>query len=363
MGNIIWLMEGLSSQRDIISGIKDFFKLKKQPVTVIASHRHSRNEILTLADIALIEPPEDELRLAFIAATVTQYAVRAIHAGRNSAWFESQRAEIEALGVSLTTGATCNSMLELADDKVEFADKMCANGLPVVPSQRIESEAQLRAEIASNDRLAAGKKRLCVKPVTGIYGMGFWIFDSEASSMAAFTHPDSRKVHPDIYLHALERHQGFAPLVLMPYLPGPEYSVDMLVERGQVIAAVARRKEGALQYLEQSGTAYELARACATCMEADGLVNVQTRNNSQGEPVLLEINMRPSGGIGYTRHSGVNLAGLFAMRRLDLISADDATTLAQKSFSPVVVRSMTDAIPYDLTLDNLVINQGTSTHA
>lgn len=363
MGNIIWLMEGLSSQRDIIASIKDFFKINKQPVTVIASHRHYRNEILALADIALIEPDEDELRLSFIIATVAQYSVRAIHAGRNSAWFESQRAEIEALGVSLTTGASGNNMLALADDKVEFADRMIANGLPVVPSQRIESAVQLRTAIASNEQLAVGKKRLCVKPVTGIYGMGFWIFDSSAKAMAAFTHPDNRKVQPNIYLHALEQDDSFAPLVLMPYLPGPEYSVDMLVERGQVIAAVARRKEGALQYLEQSGPAYELARACAALMEADGLVNVQTRNNDLGEPVLLEINMRPSGGIGYTRHSGVNLAGLFAMRRLDLISADDAAKTAQESFSPAVVRSMTDAIPYDLTLDNLFINQGTSNHA
>lgn len=363
MDNIIWLMEGLSSQRDIISGIKDFFKTKKQPVTVIASHRHSRNEILALADIALIEPVEDELRLPFIAATVAQFDVRAIHIGRNSEWFESHRAKIEALGVSLTTGATGLAMLALADDKVEFADKMSAGGLPVVPSLRIENAAQLRAEIASNERLTVAKKRLCVKPVTGIYGMGFWIFDSHANSMAAFTHPDSRKVHPDIYLHALELHESFAPLVLMPYLPGPEYSVDMLVERGQVIAAVARRKEGALQYLEQSGPAYDLARSCAARMEADGLVNVQTRNNDLGEPVLLEINMRPSGGIGYTRYSGVSLAGLFAMRKLDLISADEAAKIAQESFAPAVVRSMTDVIPYDLTLDNLLISQGASKDA
>ena len=43
-------------------------------------------------------------------------------------------------------------------------------------------------------------------------------------------------------------------------------------------------------------------------MKADGLVNVQTRNDVNGNPVLLETNMRPS-GVGYTLHSGVNLPG------------------------------------------------------
>lgn len=353
MDHTIWLMEGLSSQRDIILGIKDFFKDTNKTVTVIASHRHNRNEILALADIALIEPADDEQRLSFIAATVEHYGVQALHTGRNGQWFEIHRQEIESFGVSLTTGATSTAMLALADDKIEFALTMEARGLPVVPSQRIESAKALRHQIARNAHAKDDRKLLCVKPVTGIYGMGFWRFDDSATPMSAFTHPDSRKVHPEIYLHALEQQESVEPLVLMPYLPGPEYSIDMLVEKGNVIAAVARRKEGALQYLEQSGPAYELGKQCAQIMQADGLVNVQTRNNDRGEPLLLEINMRPSGGIGYTRHSGVNLPALFALRQLGLMDESQTKSLAIESFSPAVVRSMTDVIRYNPILDNL----------
>jgi len=358
MSHVIWLMEGLSSQRDIILGIKDFFKFENKDVTVIASHRHHRNEILSLADIALIEPMEEEERLPFIASVVAQYGVNAIHTGRNCQWFEAHRSEIIATGVTLTTGAVSNTLFELADDKVEFARAMHKHGLPVVPSVRIDSAEELRAHLAENENAASAQQSLCVKPVVGIYGMGFWRFDDSASHMAAFTHPDSRKVRPEMYLHALAQQEVFEPLVLMPYLPGPEYSVDMLVERGKVIAAVARRKEGALQYLEQSGAAYELGKMCAEVMQADGLVNVQTRNNDHGQPVLLEINMRPSGGIGYTRHSGVNLPGLFAARKLGLMNESQAMSAATESFSPAVVRSMTDVIPYNTTLDNLSAGQG-----
>ena len=48
----------------------------------------------------------------------------------------------------------------------------------------------------------------------------------------------------------------------MPYLPGPEYSADILADNGEVLAAVGRRKEGCLQYLEHDGAAFELACAC-----------------------------------------------------------------------------------------------------
>ncbi len=356
MGHTIWFMEGLSSQRDIISGVQEFFKHTQQTVTLIASHHHQRNEILSLADIALIEPDNDEQRMDFIVTTVKNYGVKALHTGRNCQWFETHRQEIEALGVSLTTGATSITMLTLADDKVEFARAMEAHGLPVVPSLRIESAEALRHQLSSADN----KQALCVKPVTGIYGMGFWRFDDTATPMSVFTHPDSRKVHPEMYLYALGQQEDFRPLVLMPYLPGPEYSIDMLVEKGRVIAAVARRKEGALQYLEQSGPAFELGKACAQVMQADGLVNVQTRNNEKGEPVLLEINMRPSGGIGYTRHSGVNLPALFALRQLGLMGESEATLLATDSFTPAVVRSMTDVILYHPTLDNLSVSNGSA---
>ncbi|EFT2979421.1 carbamoyl-phosphate synthase large chain, partial [Escherichia coli] len=146
--------------------------------------------------------------------------------------------------------------------------------------------------------------------------------------------------------------ESFKPLVLMPYLPGPEFSVDILADKGEILAAVGRRKEGAIQYLVNEGSAWELACDCARVMKADGLVNVQTRNDVNGNPVLLETNMRPSGGVGYTLHSGVNLPGLFAAFKLGLMSEDAVIQSARNTFSPVAVRSITDVIVYPESLSN-----------
>ncbi|WNN46388.1 ATP-grasp domain-containing protein [Winslowiella toletana] len=347
----IWLMEGLSSQRDIIQGINAFTTRLQADVEVFASHRHQRNEILSQADFALLEPADEQQRLAFIIDTVKKHAIQAIHTGRNTQWFETQRTAIEACGVTLVTGATGADLLALADDKVAFAQLMEKHGLPVVPSIAVTSIAELRQLITASPFSA---QPLCIKPVKGIYGMGFWRFDDSVSPMAGFTHPESRKVNTHRYLNALEESGSFEPLVLMPYLPGPEYSVDILAEQGKVLAAVARRKEGALQYLENSGEAFELARHCAQLMGADGLVNVQTRHDSSGKPLLLEINMRPSGGIGYTRFSGVNLSGLFAFRQLGLMSQQAVSDEASRAFSPATVRSVTDVINYSTALPNFI---------
>ncbi|WP_323640116.1 ATP-grasp domain-containing protein [Pectobacterium polonicum] len=345
----IWLMEGLSSQRDMILAIKSFAEIRGADVTIFASHRNERNEILSLADRAFLEPKDEAERLSFILTTVKTQGIHAIHAGRHGRWCETHRHEIELLGVKLTTGTVNVDSLLIADDKVSFAHEMEKLGLAVVPSIRVSSVDELRQQIATAPFSGAP---LCVKPVTGIYGMGFWRFDDSASPMAVFTHPERRVVAPDHYLRALSDAGNFAPLVLMPYLPGPEYSVDMLVEKGKVLAAVARRKAGALQYLENSGEAYQLAIACAESMQADGLVNVQTRHNDDGVPQLLEINMRPSGGIGYTRFSGVNLPGLFALRQLELLNTQQVAELAAEAFEPATVRTITDVVRYQTTLSN-----------
>lgn len=39
----------------------------------------------------------------------------------------------------------------------------------------------------------------------------------------------------------------------------------------------------------------------------DGIVSVQTKADDNGQHRVLEINSRPSGGIDYTTHSGVDL--------------------------------------------------------
>ncbi|MCU6667831.1 ATP-grasp domain-containing protein [Enterobacteriaceae bacterium H4N4] len=349
MKSKIWLMEGLSSQKDIIQGIKAFADQLKCRITVFASHRNERNEILSVADHSLIEPKDAEKRLEFILDTVALHGINAIHTGRNSLWFEENRAAIEASGATLTTGATGADWLTLSEEKVAFSQFMEQNSLPVVPSWRVTTLSELKDYLASPP---FSDSPVCVKPVTGIYGIGFWRFDDTASSMALFNHPENRVVNSQQYLAAADASESFTPLVLMPYLPGPEYSVDILADKGEILAAVGRRKEGPVQYLEHEGEAFELACACARAMKADGLVNVQTRNNHHGKPVLLETNMRPSGGIGYTRHSGVNLPGLFAAYQLGLMSKNDVIENAKSSFSPAAVRSITDVILYPEQLTN-----------
>ncbi|MEM6159610.1 ATP-grasp domain-containing protein [Erwinia sp. P6884] len=358
MGSAIWFMEGLSCQRDILTAVQQARAAADADFRIIASHRQPRLEILGEADYAYLEPAADEARLAFIRHVVDAQSVRAIHTGKNYVWFEENRKVIESLGVRLTTGALDHATFELADDKYAFSQHMKRHGLPVVAAKVFSTADELACLLHDHYAQDATADVLpCIKPVQGIYGMGFWMLDKNAPMMACFQQTDRRRVHPDTYLHALKEAESAGtaspPMLFMPWLPGPERSVDMVVERGKVLAAVSRCKTSEGQVLEQSGEAYELAIACAEVMKADGLINVQTRHFTDGKPYLLETNLRPSGGVGYTLHSGVNLPGLFALRQLGLAD-ESAMAAASHRFRELTVKPTHAVQPVPSALPTLL---------
>ncbi len=67
----IWFMEGLSSQRDIILGVKSFAEKENQDIKIFSSHRNERKEILSVSDFSMIEPNNEEERLSLFIPLLT----------------------------------------------------------------------------------------------------------------------------------------------------------------------------------------------------------------------------------------------------------------------------------------------------
>lgn len=327
--------EGLSSQREIISGIKSLFP----SLFIVSTHSQERPEIHEFSDITEAEPKDVDERLNFLRDIIRKYGIKLLHAGKHTLWYEAHRSLIESLGVTLVTGVSDVEMFDIADSKIRFARLMEQYRLPVVPSIEITSASQLEDELKS--RPFGHDALYCVKPVKGIYGMGFWKLSDEVPPARCFYDTDSRMANTGVFLHAMKLNQDFKPLVLMPYLDGPERSVDMVVKNGNVVKAVARVKKGSYQTFESQGPAIDLATACASVLKADGIVNVQTRNAPDGSPVLLEINLRPSGGIGYLAHSGINLPAVFVQTYLGLEPLSNAV---ERLIPDMMVRPLTQAI-------------------
>jgi carbamoyl-phosphate synthase large subunit len=135
-----------------------------------------------------------------------------------------------------------------------------------------------------------------VKPRTGSGSRGVIIVDSAAQ------------------LAALERSPS---LIVQDFLPGEEYSVDVLADAtGHVIASVPRLRARVDSGVSVGGLTVhdpEVERFGQAVAQATGITyvaNVQCRRDGDGRPALLEVNPRMPGTLGLTIASGVDMPRL-----------------------------------------------------
>ncbi len=334
----VWLAEGQSSQRDMLASLQALKADAAPPFTVIASHRHNRPEIFEFADEVYLEPyattsndsdagivtdidsieeeiaePMDiELRWQFVLENAQKNNVKVLLTGRNSIDYEAQRAQFEAAGIRLLTGATSVLALETIDDKFAFMKKCQAYDIPVAKAWRFNNTAELTALLNKHSN-----EPLCVKPVTGIFAQGFWRLDSERpvdEQYDSFEHlyfTEEKKINTAQFIEAYDNSQMIKerpiPMLLMPYLSGREYSIDVVCEYGEVLAAITRYKTGKIQHIGYDESVMAVVIPLIKAFGCDGIVSVQTKQDDDGQHCVLEINSRPAGGIGYTTYSGVDL--------------------------------------------------------
>jgi len=115
----------------------------------------------------------------------------------------------------------------------------------------------------------------------------------------------------------LARRERSAGFIVQEYLPGEEYSIDVLADAaGRVIAAVPRvrtRVDSGVSVAGQTIHDPELEHLGAAVAAATGLTyiaNVQCRRNASGRPALLEVNPRAPGALPLTMASGVDMPRL-----------------------------------------------------
>lgn len=109
-------------------------------------------------------------------------------------------------------------------------------------------------------------------------------------------------------LRSAERSGTFKPIIVMPYLNGPEVSVDCLMTANHGLVTLPRYKVGSR--IKEVKLTKELMDDCVELnkiFDFKYIFNAQYRWTKDGKPKLLEINPRISGGLHLTSMCGFNL--------------------------------------------------------
>ncbi|MFG2737716.1 ATP-grasp domain-containing protein [Streptomyces harbinensis] len=183
-----------------------------------------------------------------------------------------------------------------------------AAGIPV-PEWRVVRDAdQLRTAV---EELGRPGESLCIKPAGEYSAFGFRIFDDGPLRLRDLLEAPRPLVSVTAVADALKRaadeEEKVPSFIVMPYLEGPEVSVDTLsAPGGRLLTAVPRAKDGRYRLLLEDPEATGIARAVVEHFGLAYLANVQLRR-LRGASVLLEANPRPSAGVYQTAFSGLNL--------------------------------------------------------
>lgn len=268
------------------------------PIWTCVSHRHSHFSGFAGADHAMLEPAglDSQSYLEWCLATVQALGITHLVPGHEQSFLTARADAFAKIGCSLIGAAVPEILPNL--HRKEWVYEKLSGAVPIPPYLLVSTIDDALHAIEALRK----EGEVSVKPTVSIYGKGFYRLIEEG--------PVSSDVETvpgwEARVRARER---FDPHLVMRYLPGPEYSVDLAARHGEMLACVIRKKgeadkvQNLLEHRELTGYAAEMVRRFGV----NGLANIQFKEDVDGSPYLLEINPRASGGLGMSCISGVNL--------------------------------------------------------
>lgn len=209
-----------------------------------------------------------------------------------------------------------NGKISLFDALVGHPDLLPDFEIVAGPEQALEAIEKLvagsGAALLKTDTGSGGAGMICVgNPATDpapAKGRRFWPLD--LVRMVVQGQLDAEATPKD--LAGLTSADDW-PRIAIAYLPGSEYSVDVLADRGECLGSVVRLRlaaDGGLATVAEVVDEPDVEEAALKVAQSLGVSyvnNIQFRRDAHGVPKLLEVNPRLPGTIGLTVEAGLNL--------------------------------------------------------
>jgi carbamoyl-phosphate synthase large subunit len=201
--------------------------------------------------------------------------------------------------------------LEIVLDKGKCYDYLKRKNLPVPRYVIAHNFEEFQDAVHT---LGYPEKPVCFKPPVSKGQRGFRTLreDLNLKKLLLETKPDNTVTTLDQVSSTLSE-GNFGELLVMEYLPGPEYSVDSLVRDGKSLVVVPRRRAetklgiSSVGVVEKNDEVMEIARKINGVFKFNYNINTQLKYDADEKPKLVEINPRVSGTICLSSQAGPNL--------------------------------------------------------
>jgi carbamoyl-phosphate synthase large subunit len=201
--------------------------------------------------------------------------------------------------------------LSVANNKAALMRKLEGSNIRLAKCVEVFSAVDLESAV---QELGYPNKKICIKPSKANGSRGMRILDAGAGSFEAFFEqkPGNTNCTPESIIE-LFADRTIPPMLVMEYLPGEEYTVDALLDEGEPLVLLPRKRIAMNNGISVAGIfeKHEEIIAYSTeifrCLKLHGPNGLQVKQGEDGHFYILEINPRLQGTTTAAIGMGINL--------------------------------------------------------
>ncbi len=202
--------------------------------------------------------------------------------------------------------------LLIANNKLKLYKFMAEHSLTVPEFYPLKHVSELEEICIS---LGYPQKPVCIKITEGSGSRGVRIIDANKSRYDLFVNDKPNSFYTTLkeMTEILSEKSELPEMIVMEYLPGIEYTVDLLADKGNVLYIAGKRNNVSLMSIAQESTlikdpiAYKLCCEIVELMNLDGNIGFDFLYDADSVPVLMDINPRITATISLCAAGGLNL--------------------------------------------------------
>lgn len=296
----IWLNHWFSTARNIIELMRE----NNPDLHVTGSNENEYSVIKSVCDEWYQEPVlKDEKYVDFCLGFCKEHGIEVFMPRREMLKISEYRKRFEDAGVKvMMDDYDIVSILNHKEAAYEFFRN---NEIGKVPDYYIVTT--LADFKIAYEKLKSKYEQVCFKFSRDEGGKSFRLVDNQRKGYAALFKKQNTRMTLDDVLDALSEREVFAPIMIMPFLPDEEISVDCLDTKKGLIALPRVKGYDKYETIRYDSEILELCETFQSKAKLKCPYNIQFKY-LDGVPYFLEVNTRMSGGIHMACYaSGVNI--------------------------------------------------------
>lgn len=218
-----------------------------------------------------------------------------------------RRFEHKNIKVSISS----TSALNIANNKYRLMESV-KNEVPVPEFYKVNSFTEFETAVKN---LQYPKKDVCFKPPisNGLRGFRHLTRKIDRLDLLINQKPNNTVTSLEDIEPVLKNAKPFPELLVMEFLPGEEFSVDLLVDKGKSLVIIPRKRERIRMGISFIGKTVKdqniinYSEQIVMKLKLNGNIGLQYKRDEDGIPKIIECNPRLQGTIVLCTNAGANL--------------------------------------------------------